>query len=134
MAAEIFTGSGTNFRIGLYAADLDWQPTGAPLADSGNLDASAQAVKTYTPGTPIYLPSGRYLSVLNADGTPTMRRATIEPINCSFLGDTIGSSFWGMDYYVSRTLAAFPTPGTKWTTFTSGSGISAYVFYKLVTG
>jgi hypothetical protein len=70
LACEV-SANGTNMRMGFYRADVNWQPIGAPFADSGNIDASTGGVKTYTPGSPIFVPRGRYLSVGAVDNSAT---------------------------------------------------------------
>lgn len=66
--------AGKLMRMGLIAADKYWQPTGSALIDSGNFAADgANGVKTYTPGSPVTLPAGRYLGVIHSDGAPTLR-------------------------------------------------------------
>lgn len=119
LLAEVTTlSSGKNFRIGLYVADTDWQPVGAPLADSGNISMTTTGVKTYTPGSPVLIPRGRFLSVINSGddvGVSAFRVVRGVPAG-GHIFDTIGSSPLAGIFYVTRTLAAFPTPGTAWTT------------------
>lgn len=119
LACQVSSGSGTNLRIGLYRADRDWQPTGAPLADSGNLDAATPAIKTYTPATPLVLRRGRYLGVVNADSTPTLIGLTGGPVGGSGAGSTLQT--YATRWRIARAYSAFPTPGTAWTTTTDGT-------------
>jgi hypothetical protein len=120
LVSEVVTvDSGKAFRIGIYPADLDWQPAAgaAPLADSGDLSLTTAAVVTYTPGSPIYLPRGRYLTVLNMNSNFIgVLRCLIGQPSHSFLDTTIGSTAYSRDFRVARTYAAFPTPGTPWNT------------------
>jgi hypothetical protein len=51
----------------LYAADAEWQPFGAPLADSGNIDVGTTGVKTATLGAPLTLDVGRYVVLCARD-------------------------------------------------------------------
>src|SRR6188508_2823782 len=46
LICEITTNSagGTTVRVGIYAANTDWQPT-TLIVDAGTLDASANAIK-----------------------------------------------------------------------------------------
>lgn len=62
--------TGSAGRIGLYTADLTWQPV-ALVQDFGAILTDTTGVKTAT--ATITLPPGRYLSALNTDGTPTVR-------------------------------------------------------------
>jgi hypothetical protein len=122
----------SNFRIGMYRADRDWQPVGVPLADSGNLSSATTGVKTYTPATPLYLAAGRYLSVINSDASPAVRvfRGIPEtPIDAALGGSSFLSSV-----YVSRAYAAFPSPGTAWDTdLLAASAMQHYVLYRVLT-
>lgn len=119
LACEVTAAAGTNFRIGFYVADADWQPIRGPLADSGNLSSASTGVKTYTPATPIYVPRGRYLSIINADAGPTFRawRGGLTAIYSS-----LGANGTVIDMEVTRAYAAFPTPGTAWTIENIGAG------------
>jgi hypothetical protein len=129
LISEITTGAGTNFRMGFYAADSSWQPVGAPMADSGNLDAASTGVKTYTPGTAIYVPRGRYLSVVNCDGAAALR---VVRGGLSGLDTSLGVNPVFTFMVVTRAYAAFPTPGTTWTTPIGGSnGTNHLVIYRV---
>lgn len=119
LACEVTTGVATNFRMGCYAADTDWQPVGAPLADSGDIDITSTGVKTYTPGTPLYLPRGRYLSIWNTGSNGGAMRA-FQGASAARSGSVVlaavGSSPYTTQLAVGRTYAAFATPGSAWTT------------------
>jgi len=103
----------SNIRMGLYACDEYWQPIGPPLADSGNLDASTTGTKTYAPSVPIFLPPGRYLTVLNASASVTVRhyRGLVPGSPTSHGNLSSGELIAG---FIGRSYAAFPTPGTRW--------------------
>ena len=117
LLAEVTTlFSGGNFRIGFYPAGTDWQPAAgaAPLADSGSILTTTTGVKTYTPGTPIFVPRGRYVSVFNVDnGTAAFRILKGGPLGLP-LSSTLGGSIFLQTMVVERAYAAFPTPGTPW--------------------
>jgi hypothetical protein len=132
LAIHVVTVSaGTVARIGFYAADTDWQPTGAPLADSGNLDTSTTGTKTYTPGSPISVPVGRYVSVLNSDTGTTTFTVAVASMSAYFTTVNVGPI---SRYSVGRAYAAFPTPGTAWTTIETGAGSTPHmVFYRVST-
>ena len=137
MAFEVTTlSSGKNMRVGIYRADTDLQPTGAPLADSGDISVGTTGVKTYTPGTPLLLPRGRYLTVHNNDdNTATLLvRAYFFGYCGSGLPTTLAASYI-QRLTVARTYAAFPTPGTPWTTVASGTtaGFNAAVLLRVST-
>lgn len=115
LAFEVTTlTGGANIRVGLYRADQDWQPLGAPLADSGDISAGSTGVKTYTPSPAIYLARGRYLTALNTSAGGPQVRAFRGAFRAAMLDTTLGTSPSWSRLSVSRSYAAFPTPGTKW--------------------
>lgn len=117
LALEVTSTSAGNVRVGLYVADADLQPIGAPLADSGDISTATTGEKTYTPSTPIYLRRGRYLGVLNCSATPIFRCFR----GGGGLRTGLGVSPIVSEIYVSRAYAAFPTPGTAWNTTTGNA-------------
>jgi hypothetical protein len=130
LVCEVQTGVSGNARIGFYRSTTDWQPSGAPLADSGNISTTSTGIKTYTPGTPIFVPRGLYLSVLNASVAPTFMvyRSLMPGANIS--GATPNWAVTNMT--VSRSFAAFPTPGTAWDTAVQNAAAShAFIFYRI---
>jgi hypothetical protein len=135
LAIEVTTNTASTVRIGIYAADTDLQPIGAPIMDSGTIDCSTTGVKTYTPGTPVYIPRGRYLSVLNSSATPpSVRMWRGHLVGSSSLLVALGASPYGEQWSVARTYAAFPTPGTAWTAdtgVTGSSGVAAIVVWRI---
>lgn len=135
LAFSVSTSHASNARVGFYAADRDWQPVGPPLADSGDISVSSTGIKTYTPGTPIFCPPGRYVSVSNCSGTPAFRAWFGWPAIHGFTLST--TSFTNRITYprVTRSYAAFPTPGTKWTTTSDASGtyLDYWVAYEVTS-
>jgi hypothetical protein len=132
LACEV-TAAGTNIRIGLYRADADWQPIGAPLADSGSIEAGT-GVKTYTPGTPLYLPRGRYLAVGNLDNAATALRNFRGTAPTTMLDSALGATAFVIKTKVARAYAAFPTPGTPWDTVeTSSTAGSRVIVFRVST-
>jgi hypothetical protein len=125
------TGTATTARIGLYAADTDWQPKGAPLADSGAVSVAGTGLKTYTPGTPIFAARGRYLGVMAANGTVTVRCQLGAPLGAAL--STSDTSVFATALQVVRSYAAFPTPGTAWDTEVDGAGIGKqnFIFWRV---
>jgi hypothetical protein len=100
-----------NARVGIYAADTDWQPSGAPLYDSGNISVSTTGVKTATPGSPLVLAAGRYLLCWISDVAPELRSLVGQVPGVTAIDTGLGSSFrtfWNK----SRAYAAFPNPAT----------------------
>jgi hypothetical protein len=100
------------------------------LVDSGNISTSATGVKTYTPGTPLYLARGRYLTAFNNDtGSVNWR---------FFVGGSVGMDpVLGAGPYlaalrVTRAYAAFPSPGTAWDTVIGETlGMRQYVVLRI---
>lgn len=134
LAFEVSTlDSGKNIRVGFYAADADWQPVGAPLADSGDISTTTTGMKTYTPGTPIYVPRGRYLSVYNSDTSVAATRVMKCGGPMVFIDTTIGTTPYIGEVTNSRAYGAFPTPGGTWETmgFKSTTPWEHVVVYRI---
>src|SRR5215510_9525761 len=51
LAMFVSTSGAGNVRFGIYAADTNWQPVGAPLVDTGDVSVSSTGLKTFTPTT-----------------------------------------------------------------------------------
>jgi len=135
MAIEVTTlAAGANARLGIYPADTDMQPAAgaAPLTDSGNISVASTGVKTWTPAAPLYLPRGRYLMVITSDGAPVIRAATAAWLN-STINTALGTTPLDVRCQVARAYAAFPTPGTPWTSFaaTIANNISTFIFLRI---
>lgn len=132
LACEVITpGTATLARMGFYRADRNWQPVGGPLVDSGNLDVELAGVKTFTPSTPIAVRPGRYMSVFQANGTTTMRAYSSGALGT--IRDILGASLLMINFRVTRSYGAFPTPGTAWDLVGASSSTSNnhIVFYRL---
>lgn len=134
LAFEVSGSSAGNARCGFYRADRDWQPIGAPLADSGDISTGTTGVKTYTPSTPIIVRPGRYLSVINASATPTVRVFRGSSPG-AIIQSELGASLFVTAVSVSRSYAAFPTPGTAWTTDAASGNLGWFniVVYRVLT-
>jgi len=121
VAVEVQAGpaSNANLRIGLYAADFDNQPIGAPIYDSGNIAVASgfSGVKSLT-GLAVPLPPGRYVSCVNCDVAMALR-TYYGPT--SFLSSGLGAGAFFARGSVAQTYGAFPNPGTVWTTATFGT-------------
>ena len=106
--------AGKLFRIGLIAADKWWQPTGSVLMDSGTFAADgANGVKTYTPGSPVALPPGRYLGIIHTNGIPVVR-TTLGSFAEPMFSTSLGSNSAGWAWRVSLAFGAIDT--TAWDT------------------
>jgi len=130
LAFEVVTLQTGNARMGLYAADRDYQATGAPLADSGDISTGTTGVKTYAPALALVLPAGRYVTVINTDAvTPALTRIfiTLALSYAAALG--VGASF--QEGRIGRTYAAFPTPGATWTSDVQGNSTGSRVILRV---
>ena len=120
--------AGKLMRFGLIAADKWWQPTGSALADSGNIAADgANGVKTYTPGSPVTLPAGRYLGVIHSDGAPTLRAwagAGLGDSHPTTLGANV-NCFWR----VSKALGAIDA--TAWDTVSTVNAMYTQIVLRV---
>jgi hypothetical protein len=130
LAFEVTTPAAQTMRVGFYAATVDWAPTGAPFVDSGAIDVSGSGVKTYTPGTPLYVPPGRYVSVHNksAAGTLVTRSFIASQLNVA-LDSALGTAPILSRMQFGRSYAAFTTPGTA---FDSSNGFSTGAAHTVV--
>jgi len=112
------TGNG-NLRLGIYAADANLQPTGAPLFDSGDITVTSGATGILSKqGTPVTLQPGVYLTAAN---TSVGFTAQTFLGGISFVPTTMGTNITVLTS-VAQTQGAFPTPGTAWTTRASANG------------
>lgn len=119
---EVTTGptGAANLRVGVYLTDTNMQPTGAPLYDSGSV-AVAQSftgVKTAS-SLSIALNPGVYLAVINCDTAMTIRTILT---GTNVVAANLGTNAFVQRFAVSRSYAAFPNPGTAWTTISQGTG------------
>jgi hypothetical protein len=134
MAFEVTTLQSGNARVGIYRADANLQPVGGPLADSGDISTNTTGVKTYTPGTPIYLARGRYLTVFNVSVAGVLCRSFRGIISDQAADSILGASLIVDNMTVGRSYAAFPTPGTAWTAITgSATATIMWVFLRVLT-
>ena len=109
-----------NLSVGVYRADADLQPFGAPLYDSGSVAVAGAftGIKSAT-GLSIDLPFGIYLIALNSDTIMTLRSFTSgTPIVIAALG----ASPFGKRFSKTVAQGAFPTPGTPWDTISASAG------------
>lgn len=65
-AAQIAGAAAGNMRLLIYAADVDWQASGAALLDTGSISTATNAVKSAT-GLSAVLTPGRYLRCFICD-------------------------------------------------------------------
>jgi hypothetical protein len=113
-----------NLRLGVYAADANLQPTGAPLFDSGDITVTSGATGILSKqGTPVTLQPGVYLTAAN---TSVGFTAQTFLGGISFVPTTMGTNITVLTS-VAQTQGAFPTPGTAWTTRASANGAPRHV-------
>lgn len=124
--------AGKLFRMFLIAADKWWQPTGSVLIDSGTFAADgANGVKTYTPGSPVLLPAGRYLASVHSDGDPSIRASVGGAIGQGF-ATTLGSS---SSIYQTRTtyIALNASDTTVWDNLSFTTAPSSHFMWLRVS-
>jgi len=120
---------GNTMRLGIFRAGRAWQPSGGPLVDSGTIASDSTGVKTYTPSSPFILQPGRYMTVVNASALVTLRAYRGACLDGVPIDPLITSGGYNTDWQVSRTYAAFPTPGTAWTGANAGTGLTNYCVF-----
>jgi hypothetical protein len=111
--------SNANVRIGIYTADTNIQPTGAPLYDSGSIAVASgfTGVKT-TSGLSIALVAAVYLVAINIDVALSMRSINV---GTTAIDNNMGANALIQKVVAAQTYGAFPSPGTPWTTTNTGS-------------
>jgi hypothetical protein len=126
LAFEVTTAGTGVVRVGLLAADFDWQPSSV-LVDSGDIDVSTTGVKTYTLPSPVTMPVGRVLAVIHPNVGVTVREALGGFITTDLL-TTLGTSPVIARRYVSVAYGALDT--TAWNTVQTGTAERAAVFVR----
>jgi hypothetical protein len=122
------TGS-ANIRIGVYLADTNIQPSGAPIYDSGSIAVATSftGIKTAT-GLTASLSPGIYLVALNTDTAMTVRTFTS---TSPMIAAALGATPMIQRVAASQTFGAFPNPGTAWTsTNASASGLQNFAVWQ----
>lgn len=117
LAIEVTTAGAGLARIGIYAADQDWQPT-TRVMDAGTVDISTTGVKTIT-GLTVDLPTGAYLAVVNSNVDAQTRAYRGAGVG---LLSTLGTNAIVYQIYAARTHAAFPATPVQWNQ-SSGAGV-----------
>jgi hypothetical protein len=115
--------SGSNARVGVWAADINWQPTGAPLIDATTTTATTGAKNITVSAS---LPAGRYIAGIVSDANISVRCGTMRPMWGSDHSGTAvaagGSSQIISNRRVTLTYpGTMPTPGPAWTTTDTGA-------------
>jgi len=105
-------------RTGIYAADNNFQPSGAPIVDAGNTTVSTSSNTNYfTQFSPVTLQPGAYLATLN-----TSVAFTVQAYPGGYMAFTPTANDYIVTLRVSQTQGALPTPGTKWDSMNGGAG------------
>lgn len=132
LVAEITaTGAATLLRMGIYAADLDWQPTGAPVVDGGTVSAAAAVAVAISVN--VQLAPGRYLTALNADGACTLRSWRGDGTRGGWgIAPALGAGSQNTIVTAAQTFGALPTPGTVFVTAGVTAGNTAPTHVMLI--
>lgn len=119
---EVTTGpaGAANIRLGVYLADMNLQPVGAPLYDSGAVAVASgfTGIKSAS-GLSVVLAPGVYLVALNSDTAMTIR-TLISPTPIVAVNQ--GANSFIQRLIATQTFGAFPNPGTGWTSGVAGTG------------
>jgi hypothetical protein len=121
--------SAANVRTGIYAADMDLQPAGAPILDAGDTAVATSATGNfYTAVTPVTLQPGMYLAAIN-----TSVNLTVQVARGGVIGADIGNGTSAIISAVlgTQTQGAFPNPGTAWATRNfAATGPNFFLFFR----
>ena len=118
-----------NLVVGIYRADLEMQPTGTKMYDSGNIAVANAEVglKTLTALT-IALTAGTYLVAINTSIAMSLRTLSSPTI---VAGAGMGANALVQRVSVAQTFGVLPNTGTLWTaTSTSGGGQTNSVIFQ----
>jgi hypothetical protein len=109
--------AGSNARVGVWAADINWQPTGTPLIDATTTTATTGAKNITVSAT---LSAGRYIAGIVSDANISCRAGIAR---VSWGSDHSGTAVaaGGSSQMISNRRVALtypgtmPTPGPAWT-------------------
>jgi hypothetical protein len=122
--------SAANVRTGIYLADANGQPSGAPIIDTGNVAVGTSVTGTFfTQITPVTLQPGIYLTAFNTSVALTTRvvRGGIVGID---VGNATTSNIISL-MSATQTQGTFPNPGTSWKTRTfSNTSPNHFLFLR----
>jgi len=122
------TVAASNTRVGIYAADTGWVPTGAALVDATATTATHGGKLSTVSAT---LTPGRYLACIVSDSAVSVRSGTLSGPQGDFVNPSTfggGANVVGVQTYASFTYAALPNTGPAPTTvFSEGGGGLALV-------
>jgi hypothetical protein len=131
------TSSGNNLRIGIYAnvADPKSHYPGALLVDSGNISATAIALKTYASSLAL-VRNKLYWMMLNTSASITCRGLIVNGVS-AFLGiaDGVSGTINPYSCYISVASAfgAFPDPFPAGGAYVSGNVVTPGLRYQFTS-
>jgi hypothetical protein len=130
LAWEVTTAPASTATVhgAIYAADDNFQPTGAPLAAFGGVSVATSTTGVYaTQITPVTLQPGTYVLGFNTSVVFTARSARQQ----AALIHTLGANPVLLTTSATRTNAAFPNPSTGWNTRAASSvGRNTFSFLR----
>ena len=125
---EVVTLSAGAVRLGIYNADIYWQPT-TLVSDAGTVDTGTAGVKAIT-GLSIPLPAGRYLLAVWSNATPELRMIYGGTRYAGYI-DTLGANPVVNLMYVDSTYSTYPSSGTAWNaTGNSSTAMRHFAFVR----
>lgn len=132
VAFEVTAAVAGNASVFIYNSDVDLQP-GTLFLNCGQVTTlSSTGVKTLT-GLSTSMPAGNYLLAINSDVAPTLRTIRGMIVN-SYIRDVIAANAFLMRLTVGQTYTTSPpSPGTAWTTASTGSTPPEYMVVLGVT-
>lgn len=115
---EVTSGAASSVvRLGIYAANHDWQPIGPLVVDAGTVATVTTGLKSASM-TPVTLRPGRYLGCFISGHAPIIRlcrSGAIPTIDPTSSGSPFISEFY-INSQSSMVAGGFPTTGVAWTT------------------
>jgi hypothetical protein len=136
LMTQVSTGAASSeIRLGLYAADEDWQPVGAPIVDAGKIDSSTTGYKTAS-FSAITIGRGRYVSAHVSNGTPTVRRAAGVVTGAFGTGSATLTNVQTVSLQITGQSSVFtngfPNPPVAWTEAGITTGFPWYTVFLRV--
>jgi hypothetical protein len=122
--------AGSKARLGIYKADINWQPTSL-VVDAGEVAIDDTAVVAATVN--VTLPEGRYLLAYTANDLAGLRASYAAQILIGFV-PTLGEPAVICYITVAKTYAALSDPGIPWDTVEGAEVGPRYpVFVRVAT-
>lgn len=109
-------------RVGIYAADTDWQPT-TLLVDSGALATNSPGIKTAS--ISLALTAGRYLMAWINGSNPAVRR--LRGSSLAGIHPSLGATPYIQTFAVNQTYGALPS-STAWDTITTTGSSGGFIY------